>query len=309
MKMPSLSRRQFVQSSAALLAASPWLSRAIPAAQAAPAGEVKLAGRVYKTLKFGMVRVNGSLVDKFNAVKAAGFDGIEIDAPGANVEEVKQAIAATGLPVDGSVCSSHWSIRHTSPDAEQRATALAHLKQALRDTHAVGGHTVLLVVGKGEDGPEDEIWPRSIENIAQAIPLAAQLGVSIAIENVWNQFLYDHEGGADQTAEKFVRYVDEFNSPWIGMQFDIGNHWKYGSAGDWIRQLGKRIVKLDVKGFSRKENKFTPIGDGDIDWADVRRALAEINYSGWAAAEVAGGDEQALRGIAQSMDRVLGLTA
>src|SRR5690606_16679272 len=137
------------------------------------------------------------------------------------------------------------------------------LENALRVTRAVGGHSVLLVPGKGEDGPESEIWPRSVENIRKAIPLAAEVGVSILIENVWSQFLYDHDGDANQTADKFVRYVDDFDSPWVGMQFDIGNHWKYGSMGDWIRALGRRVLKLDVKGFSRADNKFTPIGEGD----------------------------------------------
>jgi hexulose-6-phosphate isomerase len=177
----------------------------------------------------------------------------------------------------------------------------------LRDTHAVGGHSVLLVVGKGEDGPENEIWPRSVENIKQAVPLAAELGVSIVIENVWNQFLYDHNGGADQTADKFVKYVDEFHSPWVGMQLDIGNHWKYGSMGDWIRQLDKRVLKLDVKGFSRAQGKFTPIGEGDIDYADVRKALTEINFYGWLAAEVGGGDLAELTSIAKQMDVAFGL--
>ncbi|MEZ6107304.1 MAG: sugar phosphate isomerase/epimerase family protein [Pirellulaceae bacterium] len=194
-----------------------------------------LEGRLYKTLKIGMVQVPGSLSEKFAAVKAAGYDGIEMDSPGMDVEATKKAIADSGLPVDGTVCSSHWSIRHSSADAEQRAKAAEDLKHAIRSTHAVGGHTVLLVVGHGNDGSEQEVWDRSVENIAKAIPLAAELGVYIAFENVWNQFCYDHSGGPDQTAEKYVQYVDVFNSPWIGMQFDIGNHWKYGNIGDWIR--------------------------------------------------------------------------
>ena len=91
------------------------------------------------------------------------------------------------------------------------------------------------------------------------------------------------------------------------MQFDIGNHWKYGATGDWIRTLGKRIIKLDVKGFSRETGKFTPIGEGDLDFADVRKALHEINYYGWVAAEVKGGDGEALKTISNQMDRVFGL--
>lgn len=293
-----LDRRRFLASSLAFAATVPLAVRA----QGYP-----LKGRMLKTLKIGMVRVGGSLTDKFRAAQEAGFDGIELSAPGINTAEVREAIKATGLPVDGSVNAGHWQVRHTDPDPAVRAKALEALKEGLRQTKAVGGHTVLLVVGHGKDGPEDVIWPRSVENIAQAIPLAAELGVTIAIENVWNHFCYNHEGGREQSAEKFQRYVDEFSSPWVGMQFDIGNHWKYGAMGDWIRALGKRVVKLDVKGFSREEDRFTNIGAGDIDFLDVRSALTEINFHGWCAAEVRGGDLDRLREISRNMDRAFGL--
>jgi hexulose-6-phosphate isomerase len=266
-----------------------------------------LKGRFYKTLKIGMVREGKTLSEKFAIAKRAGFDGIELSAPGYDVEEARAAIRETGLPVDGTVCAEHWNVRHSDPDPKVREKALETLLGALEATHAVGGHTVLLVVGHGKDGTEKEVWDRSVENVRKAIPLASRLGVAIAVENVWNEFCYDHAGKADQTAEKFAAYIDEFDSPWVGLQFDIGNHWKYGSMGDWIRALGKRIIKLDVKGFSRAENKFTPIGQGDIDYADVTKALKEINFHGWCAAEVAGGNLEELTGVARAMDRAFGL--
>jgi len=315
-------RRRFLQASSAVMGAA-WLAGTSPTASVAgestlsgslgfardtAADDASLKGRIYKTLKIGMVGVEGTLTEKFLACKEAGFDGIEMDSPGMDVAATLKAIQESGLPVDGTVCSSHWSIRHTDPNPATRKRALDDLKHALEATKAVGGHTVLLVVGHGNDGPEEEIWPRSIENIAQALPLAAQLGVYIAIENVWNHFLYDHAGPlVTQTADKYVRYVDELNSPWVGMQFDIGNHWKYGSMGDWIRQLGRRVVKLDIKGFSRANDQFTKITEGDIDWLDVRRALLEINYYGWAAAEVGGGDLNRLREISANMDKAFNL--
>jgi L-ribulose-5-phosphate 3-epimerase len=297
-----LDRRLFLQSSAAAMLASHSLT-----AIGADSPSDSLKGRLFKTLKIGMVRVEGSLTDQFKAARAAGFEAIEMNAPGMDVAETRKAIADSGLPVDGTVNSSHWNVRHTDPDPEVRAKALESLQQAIRDTHAVGGSTVLLVVGRGSDGPEEEIWPRSVENISKALPVAARYGITLALENVWNQFLYDHEGDHNQTADKWKQYVDEFNSPLVGMQFDIGNHWKYGSMGDWIRTLGKRIVKLDVKGFSRKENKFTKIGEGDLDFADVRKALREINFYGFCAAEVAGGGPERLKEISDNMDRVFAL--
>ncbi len=307
----ALSRRSLLRSAMQAGAAGTLATTVSPLTQVARAASDAtdaLAGRLLKTLKIGMIKAPGaSLTERFRIAKAAGFDGVEMAFPGDNVAETKAAVAESGLPVDGSVCAEHWQVRHTSPDQATRERALGNLLQALRDTHAVGGHSVLLVVGKGEDGPEEEIWSRSVENISKAVPLAAELGVQILVENVWNQFLYDHDGEADQTAEKFVRYIDDFDSPWVGMQFDIGNHWKYGAVGDWIRALDHRVLKLDVKGFSRTENAFKAIGEGDIDFADVRKALREINFHGWVAAEVAGGDEEQLRTVATQMDAAFGL--
>jgi L-ribulose-5-phosphate 3-epimerase len=304
MSIPTTSRRHFLAAGSAF-AAGLALRQPAAADQAIPHA---LKGRLFKTLKIGMVKEGNGLVEKFAIAREAGFKGVELQAPNYDVDEAREAVAKTGLVIDGNVQAGHWKVRHTSPDPATRAAALDELLEALRRTHAVGGHSVLVVCGKGEDGSHEECWERSIANISQAIPLAAELGVSILIENVWNQFCYDHDGGSDQTADLFVQYIDAFNSPWVAMHFDIGNHWKYGSMGDWIRQLGtRRIYKLDIKGFSRAEGKFTPIGEGDIDYADVRKALHEINYHGWLAAEVAGGDLEYLKGVSTQMDDAFGL--
>ncbi|MEM7560115.1 MAG: sugar phosphate isomerase/epimerase family protein [Planctomycetota bacterium] len=299
------SRRQFVASSAAAAAIVSSTS-----ATRVSAGEIAhetKPRRLLKTLKMGMVRVEGDLTAKFKAAKEAGFDGIEIGCPGAPVEEIKKAVEATGLVVDGSVGNTHWKTTHSHADAKVREKALKNLEGSIRETKAVGGHTVLLVVGVGKDGSEQEVWDRSIENIRKALPLCAELGVAIAIENVWNQFCYEHNGPNDQSAEKFVKYVDEFKSPWVGMQFDIGNHWKYGNPAEWIRTLGKRIIKFDIKGFHRANNKWADITEDDLPWADVRKAIDDIGFHGWIAAEVGGGNEQRLKTVADQIDNALNI--
>ena len=270
--------------------------------------EPDLNERIFKTLKINMVGIKAPLSDRFAAARDAGFAGIEMNSPGMEIAETRKAIAKSTLPVDGTVISTHWKIRHSSPDATVRATALEHLQNAIRDTHAVGGNTTLLVVGHGKDGTEEEVWQRSFDNIVQAIPIAARYGIHIVIENVWNKFLYDHDGAENQTADKFIRYVDQFESPWVGMQLDIGNHWRYANMGDWIRSLGKRVIKLDLKGYHRGQQEWTHIGKGDIDWADVRKALVEINYFGWAAAEIDGGGPERLSEISANIDRIFNLS-
>lgn len=258
-----------------------------------------------KTLKVGMVRVGGTLAEKFQAAKAAGFAGIELNAPGFDVAEANEASKQTGLIIDGTVGADHWSVRHSDPDPAVRGQALKSLRDGIAATAAVGADTLLLVPAHGKDGTPEEVYERASANIRQALPDAERHGVKILIENVWNHFLYDHQGGSDQSADALAAFVDEFDSPWVGVQFDIGNHWKYGDAADWIRTLDHRIKKLDVKGFSRQQDKFTNITEGDIEWASVREALQQIGFTGWVAAEVGGGGPERLAEVAEHMEEAL----
>lgn len=300
-------RRQFMRHVAAAATASLFASP-IKGLLAADKETAPAAPRLRKTLKIGMVGVPGTLTDKFMAARKAGFEGIELDAPGFDVNEAKAATQISGLLVDGTVNADHWSVRHSDPDPAVRAAALKSCIAGLRATKEVGGDTMLLVPGHGKDGSQAEVFERTLANIKQALPVAEEVGVKIAIENVWNHFLYDHEGGPDQTADELARFVDAFNSPWVGVQFDIGNHWKFGDPAAWIRTLGPRIIKLDIKGFSRAEDKFTPIGECDIDWASVRQALVDIDFRGWVAAEVQGGNVEKLTEVSNQIDRTVGLT-
>ena len=122
---------------------------------------------------------------------------------------------------------------------------------------------------------------------------------------------YDHGAPPEQSAERHVKFIDSFNSPWVGQYYDIGNHWKYGQPGEWIREFGHRCVKLDVKGYSRSakggKGGWTQIGEGDLPWQDVRKALGEIGFAGWATAEVGGGDAKRLKEVRQQMEKVFGL--
>ncbi|MFT5151578.1 MAG: L-ribulose-5-phosphate 3-epimerase [Planctomycetota bacterium] len=258
--------------------------------------------------KYGMVAIKGSMIDKFQMLARLGYDGVELDSPaGYSADEVKAAQDASGLPVHGVVDSVHWSKRLSSPDEAVRDEGIAALEGAIRDAKAFGGSSVLLVPGRVADPKtenHDHVWQRSITGIRQVLPLAAKLGIHILIENVWNGFCYDHEGAADQSAERFAAYIDEIGSPWVGMYHDLGNHRKYGKVEEWVRTLGHRIVKVDVKGWGF-DNGWCKIGEGSVDWPEVRKALREVNFTGWATAEVGGGAEEWLGEVKERMERVL----
>lgn len=299
--MTRLTRRNFLSASGAACSAA-LFSRA---AFAQPREDDPLPLRF--AVKYGMVKTEGSMLTRFQLLKKLGFDGVELDSPNAYAAgEAVAASRASGLPIHGVVDSIHWQERLSHPDEETRERGVAGLLGALRHAKEYGGSSVLLVPGRvnGLAESQQQVWDRSIAGIRRCLPTAAELGIHILIENVWNGFCYEHEGGDDQGAEQLRDYIDAFASPWVGSYFDIGNHRKYGRPERWIRTLGRRIVKLDVKDWS-KDGGWAKIGAGDIDWPAVRAALADIRYTGWATAEVGGGERERLAEIKERMDRVL----
>ncbi len=289
-------RRRFLGATLATMAGSVLASDFTVQAQLARPGMA--APRLLKAVKWGMVDVPGSVLEKFEVQQQLGFDGVELNSPSdLGLEEARLASDKTGMPIHGVVDSVHWEQRLSSPDAATRDRGRGALLQALRDTYHWHGSAVLLVPGRvGERESHDEVWQRSIVEIKKVLPWASRWGVRILIENVWNGFC--------ETPEQLRDYVDEIASPWVGVYFDIGNARKFGPSENWIRTLGRRIVKLDVKDWG-VANGFCKIGDGDVNWPEVRAALQEVGYVGWCTAEVAGGGVDRLREIAERMDEHL----
>ena len=312
----SLNRRRFLATGAAAVAGGAGLATGASADEAAAEESVvrpPTGKSILLSCKLGMITSQRdgkplSLADRLSLAAEAGFDGVDLDqASHCTPAEARQAVRTSGAFVHNAINHAHWQQRLTSADAEVRARGRANIEHCIRVAHAAGGSGVLIVVGSGKDGSADAIADRCRNEIKSLLPLAASLGQPMLIENVWNGMFYDHDAPPEQTAERFVEFVDSFNSPWVGMYYDIGNHWKYGQPGDWIRAFGRRCVKLDVKGFSRAEDKFTDIGQGDLPWGQVREALDEVGFTGWATAEVGGGDLERLTLVREQMQEAFGL--
>lgn len=292
--MSESTRRDFLKTSA--IATSALLCRG--AISPAQAREHTNKGKIFKSNKGGNLGANEEqIVALFEKYKALGFDGLEGQSPGMPVAATKAAIAKVGFPVHGVVDSVHWNDRLSSPDPAIREKGRVALEQAIRDSKAVGGTSVLLVPGRvtGPEETHDDVWKRSIVEIRKVLPIADEHKIHVLIENVWNGFC--------ETPEQYRDYIDEIDSPWVGAYFDIGNVRKFGKPEEWIQLLGKRVVKLDVKDWGVK-NGFCRLGEGDVDWPAVRAALKEINYTGWATRE---GGDKSLEDTAELMNELLDL--
>ncbi len=282
-----ITRRSFVSS----LAAAPFLAAASP--DRLP---------IRKAVEFSMLPRTLGVRERFQLAKEAGFEAIECPTTPEpdKAEEMLAASRKTGLPVHSVMNQEHWNSPLSSLDPVVVEKSLDGMRTSLRNARLWGADTVLLVPAVVT--PEvtyAQAWERSQKQIRTLIPLARETGVIIGIEEVWNKFLL--------SPLEMARYVDEFQTPWIRAYFDVGNIEIWGYPQDWIRTLGKRIVKLHIKDFAfrKRQAEFPALLEGEIDWKAVHAALAEIGYRGTATVELSGGDGEYLKEVNKRFEKIL----
>lgn len=258
---------------------------------------------IKKAVEFEMLPKSMSIADRFQLARDVGFEQIECPTmPDQHeADEAKKAAEKTGLRIHSVMNMAHWEYPLSSADPAVVAKSVKGMETSLRNAHFWGADTVLLVpaVVNAQTSYHDA-WVRSQEQIRKLIPMAQDLKVIIGVEEVWNKFLL--------SPLEFVRYIDEFSSPWIRAYFDVGNVVIFGYPQDWIRTLGKRIVKLHIKDFKfqkREVAEWVPLREGEINWPEVYKALAEIGYTGSATVELDGGNEAYLREVNKRFDLIL----
>jgi hexulose-6-phosphate isomerase len=264
---------------------------------AGPAGAVELK----KALEFSMLPGGLSIEDRFKLARDLGFAGVEagtIDDPKI-VAQMREAADKSGVRIHSVMNMVHWKYPLSSGDPAVVKKSVAGMVTSLHNAKAFGADTVLLVPGVvNAETSYMDAWARSTAVIRQQlIPVAAETGFVIALEEVWNKFLL--------SPPEFARYVDQFKSKWVRAYFDVGNIVAYGYPQDWIRTLGNRIAKVHLKDFDAGKHKFVPLLEGSIDWKAVRQALLDVGYAGFLTAELPGGDEKYLRDVSERMSRII----
>jgi L-ribulose-5-phosphate 3-epimerase len=294
--MPTIDRRSFLAATAAASAAAAL--RPAPARAAAGGGP-------RKALVVSMISDKLAWPERFKVARDAGFEGVELHTvtDPKEADTIKAALAGTGIVVHSIMNSDHWKYPLSSSDPAVVAKSVAGMETSLRNAKFFGADSVLLVpaVVNPETGYQDA-WTRSQGVIRERIlPLATELKVTVGMEEVWNKFLL--------SPLELARYVDEFRSPYVKAYLDVGNMLFYGYPQDWIRTLGKRIWRVHLKDFKldRDEGRFywKNLGEGDVDWPAVRKAFADVGYTGWVTCEVEGGDAAYLKDLAGRVDRFL----
>ena len=257
---------------------------------------------IKKAVEFSMLPKTLSVVDAFQLAHDCGFEEIECPTTPeqARAEEMLAASKKTGVRIHSVMNQAHWSFPLSSPDAAVVEKSLEGMRTSLNNAKLWGADTVLLVPAVvNAEVSYAQAWERSQRQIRKLIPIAQESKVVIGIEEVWNKFLL--------SPLEFAHYIDSFESPWIKAYFDVGNVAISGYPQDWIRVLGKRIVKLHIKDFKFEKNvaSWVALKEGQIDWHAVHAALAEIKYKGTASVELPAGDGDYLKEVNRRFEQIL----
>lgn len=279
-------------------------ARATQAPPATPAPQ-KAAGAIRKSVLLSMLPKDLSYAERFALAREVGFEAIEIGTVYKDEEaaEIREAAQKAGLRIHSVMNEAHWRKPLSSADADVVKESVQGVETSLKNAKLWGADTVLVVPAVVNPTTSyRDAYTRSQRVIRERIlPVARDMKVTIAVEEVWNKFLL--------SPLEFARYVDELDSPWAKAYFDVGNVVLYAFPQDWIRTLGSRIVKIHLKDFSweGRNGRFAwkNLGEGDIDWPEVRRALTEIGYAGYVTTEVASGEAAYLKDLSGRVDRFL----
>jgi len=298
-----MDRREFLQSITAGIVAAPSVVGAD--SRVGPEFQADQTARPRKAVLISMLPKDVSYAQRFALARDAGFDAIEMQtiARADEAAEIREAAGKAGLRIHSVMNADHWRFPLSSSDPAAVTQSVAGMETSLRNAKLWGADAVLLVPAVVDATTSyRDAWVRSQQVIrTRLLPLAQELKITIAVEEVWNKFLL--------SPLEFVRYVDEIDSPWLKAYFDVGNVVFYGYPQDWIHALGARIAKVHLKDFQldRVNGRFAwrNLGEGDIDWLEVRRAFSDIGYRGYVTTEVAAGDAAYLKDLATRVDRFL----
>ena len=227
----------------------------------------------------------------------AGYDGVELvvsetgelnmKTTEKEMSNMKDMAESMGLSISSIGSWNLWSNNLVCDDNKIASYAKSIIKQQITAAAVCGADTILVIPGwvGTPFAPGivsyDVAYERAQAALSELSDFAAQMKVCIGVENVGNSFLL--------SPLEMKRFVDEINSDYVGVYFDLGNIlYSSGYPDQWIRILNKRIKKIhfddyrsDVPGMGG----FVDLFEGDVDFTAVMHAIRDIGYDDWAIVE------------------------
>lgn len=272
-------------------------------------------------MKFGATQFSfdqPKLPRVFEIAREVGFNAIELipsDARDAmcllttvkaKAKDIRKAADKNGIALE-TLLGSFWENTLCDPRPGRLEKCIETAKRSIEMANLLGATDLLVIPGVVEVPwnkdypavPYEQCWKVATESIKKLIPHAKKHKVHLALENVWNCFLY--------SPLEMREFVDQFKSEWVGVYFDTGNHHFMSQPDDWIRTLGKRIRRIHVKDYNRAKSgleAFCEILAGTVNFPRVRAALRDIKYDRTLIAEVGAKKPEEMSVVCESLKKI-----
>jgi hexulose-6-phosphate isomerase len=195
------------------------------------------------------------------------------------LQAVADSVRAAGLePV--SMTHSHTTGNVLESGDSQR-TAIDETRRGLEVAAAMGIGCTLHTLGRlNPDLYYDDAYQNGINSLREIAKTAERVGVTLAVEFVWNGFLF--------SPLEMRRFLDEIDSERIGFYFDPGNMAVFHFPHHWVRIVGPHLKMVHLKDWkgSALDGGWPPLLEGNVDYAAMNRELRALGYDGPMISEV-----------------------
>ena len=245
-----------------------------------------------KALRSGPLAVSGSRVDAeawrvfLDQVPRAGFSFLDLsidesperearlDWDAGQCRTVRRAAEAAGTFIGGICLSLHRRIGPGSADPDVRRRAREVMARGLQVCHDLGVPVIQLAgyyCYYEDPNPDAERWYAQL--LADAVPMAARLGVVMGIENV--------DGDDVTSLTKAMEFVDAVDSPYLQLYPDLGNIAEQGlDPGVELTAGEGHMVAMHAKDVRLGEPRRVEMGTGIVDWDRSFALLTAQDWSG-----------------------------
>ena len=235
--------------------------------------------------------VKFSLLDSLERIARLGFKGVEImgDRPHLyppdfgpdKIEELKTALVKHQLKVTNINSFTLFAVGDTylpsfiEPDKARRDIRVRHTKDSLRVAKDLGCANISIPPGGPLEGMDWLAGAKLFrEGLEKVIPDAETLGVKLLIEPEPELFI--------ENSSEFKRFIRDFQSPALGLNFDIGHFFCVGedprkALEDLFEWVGH--MHLEDIAATRVHNHLIP-GLGVIDYPAIFKTIKALGYTG-----------------------------
>lgn len=230
-----------------------------------------------------------ALVDFFQQAAQAGYEVVELclrrqgeltlaSTPD-QLAQIVNTAAKNGVALV-SMTHSHCTGNLLDSGASQQAS-IDETKAGLRTAAAMGIGCTLHTLGSlRPDLYYDDAYHNAVRALQEIAKTAEQLKVTLAVEFVWNGFLF--------SPLEMKHFLDEVGSPFIGFYFDPGNMAVFQYPHHWVHIVGNHIKMVHLKDWKGRalQGGWTALLEGAIDYVAMNRELRAIGYDGPMISEV-----------------------